>query len=188
MSEQPVGHGTGENGKDLGDGRWMIVEHLPEVAKGYTWFKRFGHVGDVRNATFRGLKPGQMRWVVCECASADEAQKLVKELDGQNCGGEHPVSARVISEKERAEYGKEWGERPDRKEREKDERPRGPRVNRSRDRSRDRSRSRNRSRRSRRRSRSRRSKSRRSPSRRCRRGRRRRPRRVHVRSPRRRRR
>jgi len=93
--------GRGEPGFEAGL-RWLLVEHLPDSAKGYTWFKRFSKVGTVERAVFYGLRKGQMRWAIAECTDESHAAALVTRIHGDAAfGNERPVSARVIDFKEK---------------------------------------------------------------------------------------
>ena len=46
--------------------RWLLVRHLPDAARSWTWFKRYEDTGKVTKAHFYGLRTGQERWCVAE--------------------------------------------------------------------------------------------------------------------------
>lgn len=99
--------GEPEDGGGSESRRWLHVKHLPEPAKGWTWFKRYGAIGTVKSAAFYGLRKGQLRWALAECANANDASALVRELNDQDLGAGHVVSAKAITLKEREELARQ---------------------------------------------------------------------------------
>lgn len=92
---------------DDGGKRYLMVRHLPEAAKGYTWFKRYSAVGEVTKASFYGFRKGQVRWCVAEAASPKAAAALVKELQGKDVGADKPIACEVISSREKEDLEKQ---------------------------------------------------------------------------------
>jgi len=92
--------GAAETGRGDGGPRWLVAKHLPNVAKGYTWFTRFGAICNVSSAAFFGLRAGHIRWAVVECPTAAEAVSLTKALNAGE-GASRLSEARLIDEAER---------------------------------------------------------------------------------------
>lgn len=84
-----------------GDERWVLVQGLPEDAKGYNWFRRFMTEGfHFVGATFSNLRTDQARWAVVQMESCADARRLAKRLDGDTAHSPQGLRTQVLGAEE----------------------------------------------------------------------------------------